>query len=213
MGAMTDLDSQREYWNTAGTTKTFGHPPDLERLAAVDRGAKILDDGCGYGRLVEMLTAHGFTDVEGVDPAAALVEKAHTDRVRVLADPPHLPHATGSVDVVLLFAVLTCIPADQGQRDLIAELSRVLAPGGLLYLSDLCLQDDPRNLARYERDAGVHGTYGVFETGDGALCRHHTAEWLLTLLAGFTRVDSWTVDVRTMNGHPIRATQSLLSKP
>jgi SAM-dependent methyltransferase len=34
-------------------------------------------------------------------------------------------------DVVLLFAVLTCVPGDEAQHRLIAELHRVLRPGGL----------------------------------------------------------------------------------
>lgn len=42
----------------------------------------------------------------------------------------------------VLFAVLTCIPLDGEQRDLVREISRVLRPGGLLYISDLLLNRD-----------------------------------------------------------------------
>jgi ubiquinone/menaquinone biosynthesis C-methylase UbiE len=47
-------------------------------------------------------------------------------------DGPTIPPQKHSVDLVLLFAVLTCIPLDEDQRDLLREISRVLHPGGLL---------------------------------------------------------------------------------
>lgn len=211
---MGDASCQQDYWNAAGTTKTFGHPVEFTWLDTVDRHARILDYGCGYGRLAGALAAHGFANVEGVDVAPRLIDRARAEQptahFAVLDNPPRLPYAQGTLDVVLLFAVLTCIPTDAGQRELVAELHRVLRPGGLLYVSDLCLQDDHRNRARYERFAAAHGTYGVFETSDGAVCRHHTTTWLHHLFADFTLVRTREVDTETMNGHPIRATQLLL---
>lgn len=133
-------------------------------------------------------------------------------RFSVLDDPPSLPHADTSVDAILLFAVLTCIPGDAGQRRLVAELHRVLRRGGLIYLSDMCLQPDERNRARYRAFAARYGTYGVFETGDGAACRHHAPEWLHELLAGFDRVAERDVAASTMNGHPATVSQILVRK-
>ncbi|MEV6928995.1 class I SAM-dependent methyltransferase [Dactylosporangium sp. NPDC051485] len=211
---MGRLDSQREYWDTAGTTKTFGYPIELGWLDQVPRDAPVLDYGCGYGRLTAELTGQGFTAVEGVDVSPALVGRARDEhpglRFAVLDDPPRLPHPDGSFAAALLFAVLTCVPGDDAQRGLVAELSRVLRPGGLLYVSDLPLQDDERNRERYERFAGRHGTYGVFETDDGAVLRHHTGEWLRTLFEGFDTVRERELDARTMNGRPVRAVQLLL---
>ncbi|MER7007533.1 class I SAM-dependent methyltransferase [Dactylosporangium sp. NPDC000555] len=213
---MERLDSQREYWDTAGTTKTFGHPIDPAWLAGIDRGARVLDYGCGYGRLVAQLDADGFADTEGVDVSANLLARARADhpagRFTLLDDPPRLPHPDGSVAAVLLFAVLTCVPTDGGQRDLVAQLHRLLAPGGLLYVSDLCLQDDEHNRERYGRFAAAYGTYGVFESGDGAVLRHHTMDWLRALFAAFDVARSRQLAVRTMNGNPVRATQLLLRK-
>lgn len=133
-------------------------------------------------------------------------------RFAVLPDPPRLPHARDSIDAVLLFAVLTCIPTNAGQRHLATELDRVLRPGGLLYLSDLCLQHDERNQSRYQKYAAEYGIYGVFRTDDRAVCRHHTMDWLLHLFAGFDLRQAREVPARTMNGRPVRATQLLLSK-
>lgn len=207
--------SQLGYWNTTGAVKTFGHPVEPAWLDRIDRRARILDYGCGYGRVSGLLAERGFVTVEGLDPASNLIARARELRpdlrFAVLDDPPRLRHDDDSVDAVFLFAVLTCVPADSGQRELVAELRRVLRPGGLLYLSDLCLQDDQRNRDRYDRFAAKYGTHGIFETGDGAVCRHHTLDWLHTLFSGFDVVASREVHVDTMNGHPARATQLLMS--
>lgn len=214
---MANLDSQLGYWNTSGTRKTFGHPVEPSWLDRVDRNGLVLDYGCGYGRLAGVLADLGFRNVEGVDVADNLIARAREQhpaaRFTVLDDPPRLRHDDGSVAAVLLFAVLTCMPTDAGQRELLAELRRVLRPGGLLYISDMCLQQDQRNRSRYETFAAKYGVYGVFETSDGAVCRHHTMDWLHELLAdGFELLDTREVAVHTMNGKPAVATQLLASR-
>lgn len=89
----------------------------------------------------------------------------------------------------------------------------MLRPGGIIYLSDLCLQSDQRNLARYEEFAAEYGTYGVFKTSDGAVCRHHTLAWLHHLLHDFEVTTSREITVDTMNAHPATAIQLLAAKP
>ena len=214
---MTDLNNQAGYWNSKGAAKTFGHPVALSWLNGIDRRARVLDYGCGYGRLAGLLVQQGFENVEGVDVAPRLVSRAKKEqpgaRFTVLTNPPQLDHQADSVDLVLLFAVLTCIPDDAGQRELVTELRRVLRPGGLIYVSDLCLQEDHRNRSRYERFAAKYGTYGIFETDDGAVCRHHTTDWLDHLFGDFHLVASREVAVETMNGRPARASQRLVSTP
>lgn len=214
---MTDSGRQVAYWNGAGATKTFTHPVNHSWLDGVDRHARILDYGCGYGRVTAELRDHGFAEVSGTDPSAVLIQRGRLHRpdlrLEVLTAPPALPHATASLDVVLLFAVLTCVPDDAAQRALVAELVRVLAPGGLLYVSDLLLQDDERNRHRYTAHARRFGLpYGVFTTDDGAVCRHHDPAGLRALLADLDVLAERRIDVVTMNGHPSRGVQLLARK-
>lgn len=214
---MSELDDQRHFWDTAGTAKTFTHPVDFAWLSRLPVTARIVDYGCGYGRVAGLAQQQGFTGVEGVDISVRLIDRARrshpTIGFRVLLDPPALPYPDAGVDAVLLFAVLTCIPTDAGQRRLVTELTRVLRPGGLLYVSDLLLQTDQRNQARYRRHAETYGEYGVFETGDGAICRHHTADWLQNLLlAGFDIDTSRQITVETMNANSANALQILAVK-
>ncbi|MEU4419656.1 class I SAM-dependent methyltransferase [Actinoplanes sp. NPDC024001] len=217
IAGVPELDNQRGYWDTSGAAKTFTHPIDFTWLSGLAASARIVDYGCGYGRVTGLARQQGFRDVEGVDTSPSLIERARCSHpelgFRVLLDPPALPYPDGSVDAVLLIAVLTCVPSDAGQQQLVGELARVLRPGGLLYVSDLLLQADRRNVARYERDAAAYGTYGVFETSDGAVCRHHSAEWLHDLLRdSFAIAATREIAVQTMNANPANALQLLAKR-
>jgi SAM-dependent methyltransferase len=122
-------------------------------------------------------------------------------------DSPHLPFAEESMDGVLLFAVLTCVPSDEGQRRIIREAHRVLRRGGLLYISDLWLQSDERNIERYRRFHATYGVYGIFELPEGVVLRHHERRWINQLTADFTVITVDDFRVETMNGHGAEAFQ------
>src|SRR5262245_13441409 len=176
------LDSQVEYWNGVGSTKPFRHPVNLDRLKdLLAPESRIVDLGCGYGRVLEILTGNGYHNLVGFDTAPAMITEARRrlpSGVRLEAVvAPHLPLPDASVDAVLLFAVLTCVPSDEDQQAIVREVERVLRPEGLLYISDLWLQSDARNRARYQRDEARFGTYGVFELDEGVVLRHHDRRW------------------------------------
>ena len=118
-----------------------------------------------------------------------------------------IPLPDSSIDGALVFSVLTCIPTDDGQRALISELHRVLRPAGLLYISDLWLQSDERNLTRYARDESKYGKYGVFDLPEGVTVRHHDSAWLTTLTSDFEQVALDNIEVLTMNRNPAKAFQ------
>ncbi|GIM93382.1 class I SAM-dependent methyltransferase [Paractinoplanes toevensis] len=211
---MDDLVRQTRYWDTAGATKTFTHPLETGWLAGVDRTARVLDYGCGYGRVMAELGALGFTDILGVDISPALVARGRRARpdldLAVIESPPAVHRPAASFDVIMLFAVLTCIPDDDAQRALVGELERLLAPGGLIYVSDLGLQTDERSRQRYLARAGQ---YGVFTTDDGAVCRHHELGHLRRLFSAFDLVGERHIEVTTMNGSRATAVQMLARSP
>ncbi|GAU68429.1 hypothetical protein SSP35_07_02310 [Streptomyces sp. NBRC 110611] len=203
---MTSSQGFLGFWETTGAAKTFTHPLDPELLDAyVPRTARVLDYGCGYGRLTAELAGLGYREVRGVDVSAALIsrgrrEHPELDLMRWTGIP--LPFEEGSFDAALLFAVLTCVPGDEEQSAIVAELGRLVRPGGVLYLSDVPLQGDPLNQERYARFAEWYGTSGVFETPDGGVFRHHPPDRLRGLVraAGFSVVAERWGSVMTMNG-------------
>jgi SAM-dependent methyltransferase len=215
---MRRLDSQIDYWNRLGPTKRFHHPVNFDRLGQqVASNERVLDYGCGYGRVLGLLHERGYRNLIGVDPASEMVAEARRRfpaiRFEHLAEPPRLDMPANSVGAVLLFTVLTCVPSDDGQLAIIGEICRVLRPGGLLYISDLLLQADARNAERYAHDQPTHGTYGVFDLPEGATMRHHDPRWIETLTSGYEAVALDTIEVQTMNGHPAVGFQWFGLKP
>ena len=209
---MQDLDCQIAYWNRVGPTKPFRHPVDFERLRQIlSPDGRILDFGCGYGRVLGLLQDQGFSNLIGFDPAPAMVEQARrrhpTIEFQEMPDPPRLPLPNSSVDAFLLISVLTCVPTDDGQTEVIQEAHRVLGAGGLLYISDLWLQTDARNIERYARDVSKYGVYGVFDLPEGVTVRHHDRRWIEALTHQFEVAALDEVPVTTMNGNSARGFQ------
>jgi len=202
---MTDLNRQVAYWDRVAWQKEFTIPLDREGvLSHLDPAGKVLDLGCGYGRLMTELQSMGFADMVGVDISSELVRRGrglHPDLDLRRIESPTLPFADGSFRAVVMVAVLTCIPGDRAQRDMVAEIHRVLAPGGVFHLADFLLNGDERNQERYRAFADKYDAFGVFELPEGAVLRHHGREWLADLLADFEELQATMKSVTTMNGH------------
>jgi len=214
---LIDLDYQLEYWNTEGPRKPFGHPVSLRRISQwLSTESRILDFGCGYGRCLGELFNSGYRNLIGVDFSPAMIAAARAKFPEINfheLQSSTIPLPDASIDGALLFSVLTCVPTNDGQFAIVRELLRVLRPGGLLYISDLSLQQDERNLARYARDEQKYGMYGVFDLPEGVTVRHHDAKWIETLARDFQPVALDNIEVMTMNGNPANAFQWFGLKP
>ncbi len=214
---MVSIDNQHPYWDAVAPKKTFTHPLDLQLLEKFipQKDAQILDFGCGYGRLVQELQERGYTQVTGYDTSAALIARGRATGLHAIhhiATPAELPVADGSVDAILLFAVLTCIPSNAGQRDLISLLRRKLRPGGLLYLSDYYLQAERMQAGAYTCLEGDPQNDGVFTLPEGVTLRHHSRAWIAALLQDLEIVHEGIVEVMTMNGNRSEAFQIIARK-
>lgn len=213
---MNELDRQTAYWDRVADSKTFSHPlrfDVFEKL--VPRDASILDYGCGYGRTCEELLTHGYQNVVGADISRKMIERGlqgDPSLNLVCFDGGELPFADESFDACTLLAVLTCIPTDAGQAEVVRQLHRVLRPGGILYVSDYPLQDDERNAARYRSFESEYQTYGVFRLPDGAVVRHHDPARIAALLGGFDTLREDRFPVTTMNGNPAQIFQVIARK-
>ncbi len=205
--------SQRTYWDRVAGEKTFTHPLDLKSLGThLELDARVLDVGCGYGRLCAQLASAGYGNVVGVDTSGGMVARGKALfpelDLRAMGN-SLLPFGDGQIDAVLLFSVWTCIPADEDLQALMHEVQRVLRPGGLVYVSDLYLQTDGRNEQRYADGLERFGTEGVFELPEGVVLRHFTRAKVAELTAPFQRHSLAAMSFTTMNGNSARGFQFL----
>jgi SAM-dependent methyltransferase len=209
-----DTATQVNYWNRVAHEKRFSHPLRLDWLERYlkDPKARILDYGCGYGRTLAELSLAGYRNITGVDFSEGMLARCSVDVPSanlIRNDGRSVPFKERSCDAVLLFAVLTCIPDNDAQRVLLKEAKRVLHRGGLLYVSDLLVNDEDRNRERYKLYARVYGCYGVFELPEGVVVRHHEKEWIDEITSPFEQLEYQPFDVTTMNGNVSAAFQYL----
>jgi SAM-dependent methyltransferase len=207
------IPSQVLYWDRVASEKRFSHPLRIAWLTRhAGPRARILDFGCGHGRTLSELLCAGYKNIIGIDFSCQMLKccRSQLPDVRLIQNGGQtIPLQKHSVDLVLLFAVLTCIPLDEEQRELLREISRVLRPNALLYISDLLLNRDLRNLERYDRYAGEYGTYGIFQLPEGVVVRHHRKEWIEELTGSFGQLEFEPFEVKTMNGNKSQAFQYL----
>ena len=108
----------------------------LARLLPDLRGQRVLDLGCGKGRVSRLALERGASATTGVDVSEAMLETAAASLPSarwVRADAQHLPFEAASFDVVVCALMIGHVPALEAA---LAEIARVLRPGGVLLLSD-----------------------------------------------------------------------------
>lgn len=210
------IDNQKEYWDEVAEIKTFTHPIDLELINNfLNNQSRIVDFGCGYGRIVKQLTDLGFENVYGFDTSKELIARGISENnlsLYHIDDPTELKLEDNSIDLIILFAVLTCIPSNEGQNSLISLLLSKLKKGGILYISDYYLQENSVEVERYEYLNGDKNNFGVFKLPEGAIFRHHTKDWIKTLTKDFEIISETPIIVETMNGNIANGFQLIAKK-
>ena len=119
-GELVEAEHLTRYWWSAGLAK----------------GRRVLDAGCGMAYGSVLLADAGAAEVTGVDLAEDVIHAAQAevgDRVRLRAADVHsLPFDDGAFDLVVCFEVIEHVDE---QDEVLDELRRVLAPGGVLAIS------------------------------------------------------------------------------
>lgn len=144
---------QRQFTAAAGAyvvSPVHAGGPDLERLLAMAgdvRGARVLDVGTGAGATALAFAARGAR-VVALDLTPAMLETARAQaEARGIAgletrlgDAAELPFADAHFDLV---ACRVCAHHFGRVRRAVAEMARVLRPGGQLLLIDSVSPEDP----------------------------------------------------------------------
>jgi demethylmenaquinone methyltransferase/2-methoxy-6-polyprenyl-1,4-benzoquinol methylase/phosphoethanolamine N-methyltransferase len=135
-------------YDAATTWLSFGRHAALHRtvvrLAGIRPGERVLDVGCGPGRLAILARAAAGPggEVAGIDPAPEMVALARRRAARAgvpvrfdVAGIEALPYPADHFDAVLSSLTLHHVP-DALKRRGLAEVLRVLRPGGRLLAVD-----------------------------------------------------------------------------
>jgi SAM-dependent methyltransferase len=103
---------------------------ELERMAP-GWGLRMLDAGCGSGRMLPELERFGHATGVDADPACVrtATERGHAVRLGSIA---HLPFPSARFDLITCLDVIEHLPDDVAA---LTELRRVTAPGGRLLVT------------------------------------------------------------------------------
>lgn len=107
----------------------------LDRAGQVS-ASEALDVGCGEGRFCRLLSSIGIKSV-GIDPTRALIKAArHLDPEALyhVGTAENLPFRNGAFHLVVSYLSLVDV---EDAQPAIAEMTRVLAPGGTLLIANL----------------------------------------------------------------------------
>jgi predicted SAM-dependent methyltransferase len=120
----------------------------------VSHDVDILEVGCGNGFLLQSLKDEGFQHVHGIEYLPEFVElaKSRNTGFRIdQGDVRNLPFADASYDVVICERVVINLDSEADQARSLAEMQRVLRPGGYLILLEAFVEPWERlNAARTE---------------------------------------------------------------
>lgn len=139
--------AERDHFWFHGFRRFIG--PLLEEAASGRRDLVALDCGCGTGHNLTLLRRYG--DAVGIDITFSGLKYAVSrgERKVARASAADLPFQSEAFDLVTSFDVISALP-DTLERQAIAEMARVLKPGGYLLL----------NVAAYEWLRGNHSLLG-----------------------------------------------------
>ncbi|HTY90513.1 MAG TPA: class I SAM-dependent methyltransferase [Methanocella sp.] len=183
--------SHLKAWEDEYTRTTWRGPYSIEPLKEhLKAGARVLDAGCGNGKMLAPLARAGF-DAVGIDISrGALLTLAEHGVVQ--GDVRNLPFKDCFFDGIVCYDVLQHLL--EGERNAaVMEIKRVLVPGGLLFIQVFGKKD-----MRY---GGILVEPDTFRRHSGIIYHYFSEEEVKSMLSGFTllRMDS-AISQKTFSG-------------
>ncbi len=171
-------------WSDLAESVTCTFPIERVDFSNVSLSAKILDYGCGSGRMLERLATLGYRDLVGWDPAVGMarVAKSVCPSATVFGggDPRKPPFQPHEFDAVVLTAVLSSVVPTVERESLLVGVARLMAHDGRLLVGDFGYSDRPPYPTRY--GATSSGEERTFRTSEGICIHHFTRQELVGLV-------------------------------
>lgn len=164
--------------------------------------AAVLEFGCGCGRVARHLIGRGV-QVAGADLNPRLVRWCRANlpgRWEVNGARPPLAFADAAFDVVYALSVFTHF-YDDGARAWLAELARVVRPGGLALLTVFDAENDPALAEVLERDGFAVRRRGA--EGSNLMCGYFSPDGFAARAAPAWKQIAFHPSSTTANGQAI----------
>jgi ubiquinone/menaquinone biosynthesis C-methylase UbiE len=164
------MDSPMRRWSQRLVElRVFQH---LLHRAGIDlAGASILDAGCGNGHGLELLDRtfqpRRLVGIDLMPEQIARAQRRNLDAEIRVGDITSIDEPDASFDAVFVFGILHHVPA---WRQAMAELARVLVPGGVLLIEELhgATATWSDRLLGTSHPAGARFDWPTFRAGLGA---------------------------------------------
>lgn len=186
--------SYAQYWRT-GRETAAGIAECIDRFIDAPR-PRVADWGCGLARVIRHLPGHYERTGFDYNPNAIGWDAEHINDVRFLENDlmPPLPVEAESFDALYALSVFTHLSAEAHEK-WIAEIERVLAPGGI-FLGAFHMRPEAGQLLPGEQarfDAGDLVVRGAVKEGSRTYTAYHPERYLREqLLRGFDIVEGPT---------------------
>ena len=183
--------SHLKAWEDEYTRSTWKGPYDVGPMKEYLRqGTPVLDVGCGNGKMLTPLVRAGF-DVVGIDICRSALLTLAEQKI-VQSDARNLPFKDNVFGAAVCYDVLQHLLEGERQAA-VREISRVLAPGGLLFIQVFGKKD-----MRY---GGTLVEPDTFRRHSGIIYHYFTEEEIKSALSGFRiiTIDS-AISKKTFHG-------------
>ncbi len=208
--------SEPPFWERLETVAWFAaRPPDarvVARFGERPREARVLDLGCAAGRNTAWLAAAGF-DVWALDASSAMVAQtrarlaAHLGPEEAAARVRHGDmadlgtFADGAFDAVIAIGVLPGASSWRAWQRTVAEIARVLSPGGELILTHFTPETRPDGPPLERVPGEPHRYRRAFDDRPAILLHRAELDANLTRQGFEPLVATAEVPATTMDGH------------
>lgn len=151
------IEQNREVYNTIASlfsaTREYNWADVLPLAEYIKPQSKVLDLGCGNGRLYQVLAKKQvqYTGLDQSEELIALAKEKNPGVDFVVGEMTELPLHNASFDAIFAIAAFNHIPGHEMQLKSLSEMSRVLKPGGFIIMTNwnLLSESAQKNIAKH----------------------------------------------------------------
>ena len=147
--------------------------PDLTKFQT-SKNMKILEIGCGYGRILKHLSNLCFNDLTGIDISPELIARAKVEtskNIHYICESPLEFEFTYTFDLVIMCGVLEYFNEGNDRNNLASKIHSILNKGGYLYLESFVV-DYKSNGLQYLKNFFSLGDLHFLSLNSGKKIKH-----------------------------------------